>query len=71
MTERLLTFCMREYAIPDNLVKTPELSDRAFIDFLYMREYVLPDYLVRTPELSDRAFIDFLYERIRDTRQFG
>ena len=70
MTERLLTFCMREYAIPDNLVRTPELSDRAFIDFC-MREYAIPDNLVRTPVLSDRAFIDFLYERIRDTRQFG
>ena len=37
VTERLLTFCMREYAIPDNLVRTPDLSDRAFIDFLYER----------------------------------
>ena len=37
MTERLLTFCMREYAILDILVRTPELSDRAFIDFLYER----------------------------------
>ena len=57
--------------IPDSLVRTPELSDRTFIDFLYMREYAIPDSLVRTPELSDRTFIDFLYERIRDTRQFG
>ena len=28
---------MREYTIPDNLVRAHELSDRAFIDFLYER----------------------------------
>ena len=28
---------MREYAIPVNLVRTQELSDSAFIDFLYER----------------------------------
>ena len=56
--------------IPDNLVKTPELSDKAYTEFC-MREYAIPDDVARSSELSDRAFIDFLYERIRDTRQFG
>ena len=37
VTERLLTFCMREYVIPDNLVRTPELSDGAFNEFLFER----------------------------------
>ena len=35
-----MNFCLREYAIPEDLVRTPELSDRAFIYFVYER---IPD----------------------------
>ena len=30
-----MNFCLREYAISEDLVRTPELSDRAFVDFLF------------------------------------
>ena len=53
------------------LVRTHELSDRAFNEFLYERISDIRHFVKDSSKLIDRAFIDFLYERIRDTRRFG